>query len=107
MPGCDEKFLHEPDARSGGRDSYDSKGSYESASPYDEKPFYSSNTSYDEKSSWQSTVSDDEKAVYNENSPPKWAYAFYNRLEDKPLPPLPVIPQMRPVGFASKSLPAL
>ena len=107
MSGCDEKFLYEPDTRSNDRDSYESNGSYNSTSSYGEKPSYSSNTSYDEKSSRESTVSDDEKALYDERNPPRWAHAFYNKLDDKPLPPLPATPQLRPLRFADKPLPTL
>jgi hypothetical protein len=77
---------------------------------YDEKAAYerrrsrnSSRESYDSKAS--STPSHSEKCT--ENTPPPYAYIFYNKVSDKPLPPLPRGRERRVRFLLDKPLPAL
>jgi hypothetical protein len=79
---------------------------------YDEKAAYerrrsrnSSRESYDSKAS--STSSHSEKCTEDNTSPPPYAYIFYNKVSDKPLPPLPRGRERRVRFLLDKPLPAL
>jgi hypothetical protein len=78
---------------------------------YDEKAAYerrrsrnSSRESYDSKAS--STSSHSEKPT-EDSPPPPYAYIFYNKVSDKPLPPLPRGRERRVRFLLDKPLPAL
>ena len=78
---------------------------------YDEKAAYerrrsrnSSRESYDSKAS--TTSSHSEKCT-EDNTPQPYAYIFYNKVSDKPLPPLPRGRERRVRFLLDKPLPAL
>jgi hypothetical protein len=90
---------------------YDEKAAYEQHCRQ-RRSKHSKHNSYDSKSSVSSSTAsfDDEK--YVEDAVPRYAHAFYNRIDDKPLPLLPGS-QTRRVRFvprtnvADKPLPPL
>jgi hypothetical protein len=82
---------------------------------YDEKAAYerrrsqcrqSCRESYDSKASTTSFSSHSEKSTEN-SPPPPYAYIFYNKINDKPLPPLPRGRERRVRFLIDKPLPSL
>lgn len=86
---------------------YDEKAAYEQRCQR-RRSKHNKHHSYDSKSSFSSSASSFDEEKYDEENPPRYAHAFYNTIDDKPLPPLPVS-QTRRVRFVmlNKPLPPL